>query len=247
MSQGLKVFRINEGSVEAALQVPDSLKRVAADTYNGIRAGGQALSQPRVEEMISCCLDIVRRAIAGDESIPPMYFEDDSEVEKLTDYLCRRDDEGYYFASLLSKGDELRPSQMIASYALHKTDHAAQCLLDGNAREAIESLALACQASADYAFHHGFNDYPQMQKEDGWVHAQRSTRLRGVAPTKDYVLARWKEANNAKPWRQLTFAKHIKADVMKFAKDHGWTMVDDNAIRTIRDWIAAEVKRNQPT
>lgn len=245
MSHRLTVFHVKGGKLEAVRPAPDSLKRVAEDANNGIRAGGRSPTQARIEEMISCCLDIIRRATNGDESIPRMHFEDASEVEKLTDYVCRQDENGFYYASLLPEGRTLAPSQLIAAYALHKTDLAAQCLLDGNPLNAVEELALACQASADYAFHFGFHDYSQMQREDGSANARNAVRNQATIPTRAYVLSRWKEANHTKTWKKLSFAKRIKDDVIKLAKDHGWTMSDDNALRWIVGEITKDVNRGQ--
>lgn len=245
MSSALKVVQIADGSLTTVQPMSASLLQVARDAYVGVRAGGDDPSQSRVEELISFCLDIVRRAIDGDKSIPPMFFDDDSEVEMLNDYVCRRNDQGFLFSDSISQGQELEPSQLLAAYALHKADAAAHAVLSGDPTSAIESLALACQATADYAFHYGFNDYPGMIQANGWMNAQRSTRLVGGAATKNYVVTRWHEARAIRDWSQLGFAKQIKADVINFAKEQGWTMVDDNAVRTIRDWIAAEVKKNR--
>ena len=247
MSASLRVFRIVDGAVTTALPIQNSLHQVAREAYAAVRAGRPPPSQNRVEEMISCCLDIVQRAIDGDESIPPMLFEEDSEVEMLTDYLFRCDANGFFFAELITQGSELTPPQLLAAYALHRTDAAAHAVHMGDLPSAIESLALGCQATADYAFHTGFNDYPEMLKYDGGVHAKSSARVRGSHKTKEYVAARWIEANTtSKPKSQRWFAKHITPDVMAFALQHGWKMSQDNALRIISEWIAAEVKRSRP-
>lgn len=254
MAVNFIVFSVDSGVIKSSRPVPDFFHRIAFDAYVAIRNSGKDVEQARIDTMVAVCLQMLKTKGVEDPNAPqPVLLQDTSfspndtvysgDVSVLNDLLCKYDHDAkrYAWASAVANGESLQSSQMMAAYALQRADAAAVAYLAGNNELAIQMLAEACSATADYGFHGGFDDHITMIKEDA---AQAANK--GWAPLKEvqaHAIARWQDGGKAK-WKSMrNCSLKITEEILALAVAKGRPMKADNAERTIYEWIRHAEKR----
>ena len=150
----LRIISIADGNVTLPSSLPDGLRQVAQDADNGVRGSPRrSPSQEDVEELIAACIALLDDANGESPSFDVYCSEDDPEAEQVTDVVCMCPGGRYHWHDLVREPETLSPFQLIAAYAVYKTDEAAACWLRDDTPAAFEALLTTCQLAADYGFH----------------------------------------------------------------------------------------------
>lgn len=244
MQTVFEVFRIENGKLETAFPIADSLYKVAADAMNAIRDGDEDFEQCDLDAIATLAIEIIAGIHHGTIPKPKYIRDDDSEAEILNAFLCDSEERK---SISTSTGDNVFEWQVIAAYSLYKTDLAARHFNSGDTELGIESLSLACLASADFAYHWAFFDSFDPEAPDGYSatlaikgfeNAFETKRMKAIPALKSFASLRWKSGNNGRPWKsRRSCARAIAGDVVTLARELGWDMAGAEPERTVYKWL----------
>ncbi len=242
------VFQIDSGVVSSTSPLPTYFHRIATSAYQAVRlVGGVDVEQSKIVEMVTRCLRILEqrgwdrpaeRQRVDKISSLTAYARDAEEVAFLIDAIHRPDCYDRTWEGTLHGIDEIQPSQMLAAYCLMKTDLSAAAYLTGETDIAMQMLAEACVVTAAYGFSWGFTDRTEMAQSDGamasWRRWEPLKEVEGRA-IELYQKGQWKSMRQC--------AIKIQKEIHELAASKNIKLSNENAERTIYEWIRAAKKR----
>jgi hypothetical protein len=254
MSVNFAVFSVDSGVLRSIRPVPDYFHRAAFNAYSAIRNSGNEVDQSRIVELVAACFQMLEnRGVSEPHTPQPALLQEaipndadyPGDVEVLAGLLGEYDHDAKRFAwaSAAPNGEGLGSSQMMAAYAFQRIDSAAASYLAGQSELAMQMLAEACSATANYGFHRGFDDHITMLKEDA---AQAADK--GWAPLREvraHAVTLWRDGGKSK-WKSMRSCSiEITQEILLLAIAKGRKMEPDNAQRTIYEWLRASEKHTE--